>query len=429
MRSFLPEAIRRRPRMMAVVLGGLLLVTAAIGFHFQALHHWHDARRALRERRAEEAREHLRFCLLRWPDDEEVLSLSARAARLCGDVQEAESTLKKLLKLQKGASEAVQLEFLLIRVQTGEGDAVAPTLLAWVDNDHADSALILETLARYYTHHLRFRPAYACLSRWIEVAPEDPLPCQWRGTVQERLNNPRQAMQDYQRALDLDPDLLPARLRIANLLLEENLPLEAVPHLERLYQQDPDRPEVLASLGQCRLAQGDLEEARRHLEAAVKELPKNPPLLVNLAKLELQDGRPREAEIWARRLLASDPHDAAALYTLFDSLRIQGREEEAAAAMKQHEETRALLKQANDLLKEEATKPSRGPSVPSEAGALLLRLGQERLGLYWLFQALERDPTHAPSHKALADYYEKTGEPERAAAHRGGTRQDPKHGP
>jgi Tfp pilus assembly protein PilF len=38
--------------------------------------------------------------------------------------------------------------------------------------------------------------------------------------------------------------------------------------------------------------------------------------------------------------------------------------------------------------------------------------------LHWLLTALKEDPGHALAHKALADYYERAGQPERAAMHR-----------
>ena len=73
-----------------------------------------------------------------------------------------------------------------------------------------------------------------------------------------------------------------------------------------------------------------------------------------------------------------------------------------AAALEQYEKHKALLKRANKLLENEAKHPTNDPSPAAEAGAILLRIGQERLGLHWLDQALQRDPGHLPTHQALA---------------------------
>ena len=87
-------------------------------------------------------------------------------------------------QLQDGATEGVQLEFLLIRVQTGEVDGATHR---WrrcstpSEKGHPESAVILETIARAYIIRLRYKPAYACLSHWIEIQPDAAKPYQWRG--------------------------------------------------------------------------------------------------------------------------------------------------------------------------------------------------------------------------------------------------------
>ena len=53
-----------------------------------------------------------------------------------------------------------------------------------------------------------------------------------------------------------------------------------------------------------------------------------------------------------------------------------------------------------------------------EAGSILLRVGEEEEGLRWLRSALRVDPTHRPTHRALADYYQRKGDKEQAEKHR-----------
>ncbi len=280
--------------------------------------------------------------------------------------------------------------------------------------------MLLQTLARHYMHHLNYQPAFACLSRWIEEVPDSAKAYHWRGWVQERMNNAKRAMHDYTRALELDPELYPVRLRVAEILLEDNDPLAALPHLERLMKAHPDRPHVQARLGQCRMFQARHKEARRLLESAVAQLPHDVPLLTTLAKLEIQENRPAEAEQWLNQVLEVDPTDTEARYSLISALRLQGRTKEAESALAAYEKYKDVVNRINKLLREVAEQPGTGtdPATPSEIGALLLSVSRDRLGLHWLHQALQRDPTHAPTHKALAEYYEKKGEREQAAAHR-----------
>jgi tetratricopeptide (TPR) repeat protein len=412
------KAVRRRPRTTGVVLALLVLAGAGVGLPWYAFHEWHAAQAAVKGGRPAEARRHLDICLFFWPRSLPVHLLAARAARSTGDFAAAEAHLNRCLKLQNGATEDVQLEFLLMRVQTGEVDDVAPELMRYVDNKHPETPLILETLSGAYMHDLRYGPALAYLNRWVQEAPDSATALYWRGWVWERLNDYEGGKRDYLHALEVDPDIVPARLRLAEMYLERSNPAEALPHLERLRQQHPERADVMARLGQCRFLQGELKEARPLLEDAVKEMPKDSALLIHLAKLELQEERPAEAEKWLRQLLKADRSDLEAQYTLVSSLQLQGRQEDAAAALAQYQQDKDLLQRADRLLKDEAERPSRGPDVPYEIGSSFLRIGQERLGTYWLNQALQRDPGHKPSHQALAEYYESKGEPDKAAPHR-----------
>jgi tetratricopeptide (TPR) repeat protein len=413
----LGRVVRARPKTV-LVLTLVLLFGTLIGFYGYALHQWHAAQEAVKQGRPSEARQSLDLCLFVWPHSTQVHLLAARTAWLTWHFEEAEIHLQKCLKLQNGATPAIQLEFLLMRVLMGEEDEVADSLFQYVDNKHPDSSLIMETLARAYMHQFRYDKAYRCLNRWITEVPDATKAYHWRGWIQERLNNHQEAMADYRQALELDPDLVPVRLRVAEMLLDLNRPLESLVHLERLSRQCPERADVMARLGHCRFLQGRPEEARRLLEAAVIKLPDDPPLLLYLAKLELQDSKPAQAEKLLRRALKADPSDTIALFTLASTLQLLGRKEEAAEALNLHKKHTSLLKRTDQLLQDEARHPTKDPNPATEVGILLLNIGQERQGLYWLDQALFRDPGHLPAHKALAEYFENKGQLDRAAPHR-----------
>jgi predicted Zn-dependent protease len=415
----LGKVVRRRPKTTALVLALLVLAGTAVGLYAYALRQWHTAQAAVKNGRPADARPGLDLCLAVWPRSVPVHLLAARAARLSGDFDGAEAHLNRCLQLQGGATDAIQLEFLLMRVQTGEEDSVGPVLWARVENRDPETPLILETLARAYVRNYHLEPALTCLDRWIQEAPDAAQPLFLRGWVRERLHASQEALSDYQRALELDPDLFPARLRLAEIYLEKSDPPSALPHLERLSRQHPDRPEVLARLGQCRFLQGQTDEARRLLEAAVEKLPNDPSLLVCLGKLDLQENRSAEAEQWLRRAVKADPYDLEAQYTLATCLQSQGRRDEAAAAMEECRQKRARLTEADRLLETMAADRSPDdPQAAAEVGTALLRVGQERQGVYWLEQALKRDPRYVPAHKALAEYYKTKGDRAQAAAHR-----------
>jgi len=408
--------VRRRPWTAASL--ALLVIAAALGSgYLYVRHQWRAAQEDVRELRLDQARERLDICLAIWPRRVEVRLLAARTARLSGDFETAEAHLNRCLKLV-GPTEDVQLEFLLIRAQTGEIQEVAPILETIVENGHRDGAHILETMSRAYMRNLEYGPAFGCLSRWIVLDPNDTRPHYWRGWVFERVANPTRAREDYEHALAMDPSLFSVRLRLAEMLLEDNQPVEAATHLEYLRNLDPNRPEVSARLGQCRYLQGQHPEARRLLEAAVEKLPDDRYVLLYLARLDIEDRQPVRAEGRLRKLLDVDPSDTESRYILVTALKFQRRDREAAETLARYEKDKALVDRANKLLQSEAQKPTRDANPAFEIGSLLLQIGQQQQGLHWLNEALARNPDHQPTHKALADYYEKTGDAEQAASHR-----------
>jgi tetratricopeptide (TPR) repeat protein len=419
-RSFplrLGRAVRRRPRTTVLAVVAVVFAGGA-AFYGYAVREWRQAVAAVRDARPSEARGRLNLCLKVWPNDPAVHRLAARAAWQTGDLKFAEEQLNQCLKLEHGASEDTQLEFLLMRTRTGELPEVVPLLYDFVARGHPDSVVILETIASAYMHDLQYHEAYLALSRWVLVAPNSPRAYNFRGWVLERLNQAAAAMDDYLKALELDPNLTVVRLRVAEMYLEDKDPVQALPHLEFLLAQDPNRPETRARLGQCRYLQGRPAEARQLLEGVVNELPNDTKVLLYLAKLDLDDGRADRAAEYLRRVLALEPSELEAKFVLITALRTQGRDAEADAELADYNRQRAELERVDSLLVAEAKAPSRDPQVAYEIGALLLRIHREPQGIHWLTEALERDPNHRPSHQLLADYFETHGEPERAAVHR-----------
>lgn len=418
------KAALRRPR-RAVLFACALLLGLGVGLWGYAVHQWRAAQVALKTERPGEARERLALCLWIWPRSVEVHLLAARAARMTGNFSAAEGHLNRCLQLQDGATEGVQLEFLLIRVQAGEMDELAPALFDLVEQGHPESPEVLDTLARAYMHRLRYKPAYACLTRWIGFEPHNSKPYYWRGWVLERLNNPKAAKEDYDRALEISPDLVPARLRLVEMLLEDKQVPDALPHLERLYQQVPNDPRVQARLGMCRFLQGNAKEARRLMETALADLPNDAPLLISLASLDIQEERGVDAERRLRLVLAADPADTEALFILASALQLQNRTNESAAVLAEYERKQAVVSRINALLKDVADSPTATADNYAELGTMFLQIGRENVAMYWLERAFERDPANQRGHSALAAHHEAKGDRTKAEGHRRQIRVQP----
>jgi Tfp pilus assembly protein PilF len=411
-------ALQRRPRRTALALALLALAGAGGGFYLYALHEWQVAVAYLKDDLAGDAQAALKPCLLLWPYSTRVHLLAARACRLKGDFGGAESHLNECLRLDPGAKEDIQLEFLLMRVQNGEEDVVAPDLEAYVDKKHPESGMILETLARAYMTQLRYGPALGVLDRWIREDPNAAKAYKLRGWVWMRIDDTQSAMNDYQRAVELDPDGIGARLQLAEMDLDRFKTAEAWPHLQILYRKAPDLPGVQDLMGRYYFLEGHGDKARPFLEAAAKKMPDDAELLITLAKLDLQEGHAAKAEEWVRHALAVDPTDAEARYALVSVLQAEGRDKEADAELAQYQRDAALLLKADKLLKDEVNNPTNDPVAYFQIGALFLRGGQKRIGEFYLQKALDLAPDCQPALKELADYYEGQGDSKQAEYYR-----------
>jgi Tfp pilus assembly protein PilF len=436
------------PRPRSVLLGVIaVLLLAGGGYlggrHLWAWYHYHAAQRAVERREFHEARDHLAACLEVWPASASTHLLAARTARRshCFDTQDFlgvqtaarsasfEEAMDQLDTCRQlgGPAEAINLEWDLLRAQQGKLEQVEKKLLACLDGEHPDSTLILEVLTWEWMRRHRLPEAQHYLDLWLTRRPNEREALVRRGWVRERLLNPYEAIQDYQKALDLDPERDQRehdriRLRLAEILVQKNRAAEAVQHFEAMYERQPDNPAVVLGLARCRRQLRQPEEARRLLDALLAVRPRDGQALGERGRLALDDGRFVQAEQWLRRAAALCPYDRQITYNLFQCLKKQNKEKEAQKYSARLHQLRADEKRMSQLMQEMLRAPQ-DADLCCETGTIFLRNGMPAEGLRWLANALWHDSKHRAAHQALAEYFEGLGQKERAAPHRRVLRQ------
>jgi tetratricopeptide (TPR) repeat protein len=389
---------------------------AAVG----AWSYWQEQQglQAKAEERFDDAQRHVDSALKVRPRSTALHLLAARVARQRGAFAEAEQHLSRCQQLG-GMTEPLQLEWLLLRCHRGEMDELAPLLLSAVDHGHPESTSILETLAAVYIRQARYHEAMQCLNRWIDLDPQSARALDSRGWLYNQFDGREPAIADYERALQIQPGRSAVRMRLADVLLKSLRHGEAAAHLERLRAEQPDNPAVMARLAQCWAALSRAEEARLLLDQLLAAHPENFDALLQRAKLDLAAGNFADAEQRLRRALEQSPRDLDARYSLYLSLEGQGNRQREAqeelARWGQHRDARVRL---TNLLQTELPEHPSNPNLAEEAGELFLQIGEDQRGLYWLHRALAIDPGHGASHRALAGYYERTGNAATAEEHR-----------
>src|SRR5580700_10071913 len=115
-------------------------------------------------------------------------------------------------------------------------------LMNKVREGHPDSLLILVVLTPIAEQVADGRLAAECVDRWIAFDPSDPRPHILMGNVWSRMQNNSGASKMYREAVQLDPNNVEARLKLAKSLMLEKFFDKAKEQFEWLMQRDPKDP-------------------------------------------------------------------------------------------------------------------------------------------------------------------------------------------
>jgi predicted Zn-dependent protease len=408
----------RRPlaRLLAllVVLAGLALGAP----HLWAWYHLRAARADLGRHHAGEARAHLDRCLRVWPKSVEAHLLASRAARQAGDLQAADRHLRECQRLRQGTSDEITLEWSLLLATAGHLDEVEEYLHRRAAQSPDEAPLVWEALAQGYARVYRVLDALAVLERWLERRPDDVQALVVRGNVYRQVKASQNAAADFRRAVELDPGRDDARWGLAVSLVEIGRYQEALTHLEQLRPRRAGDPELRVRVARCYARLDRRDEARRLLEEVLAEHPDNGPALLNLGQLLVQAGRPQEAEPWLHKAVRAMPPSYPANYALYDCLNKQNKSAEARAQLAVADAIKGRLDRVAEITTRQLSARPHDPALHCELGTLFIRGGHPDVGERWLLSALQQDPNYRPAHAALADFYRRRGDLERAALHR-----------
>jgi tetratricopeptide (TPR) repeat protein len=404
--------MRRALRLAALLL---LLAGLALGGHLWADGHYRAACRALARGDPAEAQRHLALCSRVWFHGAQTRLLQARAARLAGEYDQAETFLRAA-EFLGAAPEAVEVERLLRRAQQGELADLEGPLVGRVLRGHPDAARIVEALGPAYLANYQLVQARECARRWVALEPDCARAWLFQAHALERAKDQAGVRESYRRAVELAPDDLDARLALAGCLADFS-PREALEQFEYVRARRGDSPALLTGLAHCRVNLGQLDRARPLLDIALAARPDDWAALFERARLAQAAGAATEAEQWFRRAAAVKPYELGILHGLHACLAQVGKRDEAEEVRARLERVKADLGRVAELTRQVASRP-RDPGPRCEVGTILMRNGMEAEGLDWLATALQADPRHAATHQALADYYARRGDAERAAEHR-----------
>jgi len=166
--------------------------------------------------------------------------------------------------------------------------------------DDPSAAEALYGIGSVYLQQQKTAKAQESFERALQLHANYPgtLPNAWNnlGILAARAGRTDEAIQNFQRALQIDPDHLIALNNLGNAYREKRRWEDAKTVLRRALQLNPEDPEANYSLGMVFAQLDDTERAYEFLQKALASRPAYPEALNNLGVLYLRTQRQEEAE-------------------------------------------------------------------------------------------------------------------------------------
>jgi tetratricopeptide (TPR) repeat protein len=213
--------------------------------------------------------------------------------------------------------------------------------------------------------------AHEVYARAIALAPTA---FEWRyldAVVLQRLARQREAAAQLREVLALSPDYLPARVKLAEALLES----------------------------------GELEESRTRFRSLVNEPAATPAAEVGLGRIAAAERQHEAAIEHLQRAVALFPELGAAHYALALSYRALGRLDEARDALARHAQFGATWPAIHDPLLAKVTTLREDARALQQRGVKLAEAGDVEGAITTLEAALARDPALVRVHENLIALY------------------------
>jgi predicted Zn-dependent protease len=351
------------------------------------------------------------------PKNSEVAFFLARVSRKLGDLDGVRKYLEESQSLGYSDQKRLEREWWLAIAASGRMADAEPRLAEMLMNPGEDGSEICDAFSKGYCLSLRFSEARRLLDAWSQEYPRDHRPYLRRAQIYAGDEKWGLAIKELREALQRAPHESSVQRELGRCLYKNEEMSEAAQQLQAVISREPSDVASLMTLAQIHFDQKEHRQALDELEKVIAMQPQDFPARLLMAKTHLAMGDAARAVAIAESLVSEWPEDFNAQYVLAQSLRSANRSEEAQRHFMIHGELNKNLARIEMLAREVKKHPS-DPELRYELGVLLLRHVSRTEGAAWLESVFQYASTHTDAHRALADYYEKTGNPSLATQHR-----------
>lgn len=193
---------------------------------------------------------------------------------------------------------------------------------------YLEKAETLQAKAEYDKARLEVKNA-------LQIDPKDAKAWYSLGTIEEQLQNWRNAAVVYQKVVEMDPTNNQARLRLGRLLLMGGMLDRVDTLLQDVAKTDPDNIDALVLRAALAAQRKDTEAAERDVRAALQKDPSHVDAAILASSLAMRAERPEEAERLLNAAIALHPKDTALRAVLASVYGTQGKVNEGATQLKE----------------------------------------------------------------------------------------------
>lgn len=351
-------------------------------------------------------------------DSAEVSVLKARIARRLNDLDEMEKHLRVALNAG-GDVDRIGRERTLALAQSGNIDQVIDEIENWMLDPGDDVADLADAYSSGLEQKGRTNEAKVLLNVWLADCPSDPKPHVQLARIAEAELNQELAAEQYELAIEKNPDYPPALYFFGRFLISQKQPEQAVRFLNRCIEVDPlasPAAKILLAAGYRFLGQRD---TAFNLLQNVIATPK-PEFITSFARLSaspepgeaeyemgqlfFDESNYAKAEPFFRTAVELSPDHFDAERQLGITLQRLGKDEDAAIVMQRVEQKRKELADIMPYLSRIKANPT-DYDARYEIGQILLNNGRDERAIHYFEGVLMDAPDHIPTHQLLLELY------------------------
>jgi len=223
--------------------------------------------------------------------------------------KEAEEELKIAINLAPEDLEPRLILTLLYTLQgkEKEAQAVYQQALEKALKIQPENIEIHRSLGHLYYQQKKYDQAFQIYKMMSEIFPQDKEAYLFLGLILEEKGQRYLAIEEFKKALSIDPDFSDALNSLGYLYTEEGINLdEAELLIKKALEIEPDNPAYIDSLGWVYFKKKKIDEAIEYLEEAAQMLA-DPVIFDHLGDAYFKQGQTEKAREWWKKSLDLDP--------------------------------------------------------------------------------------------------------------------------